>query len=171
MGGINLLSYLLSEYCKEINVEFDNYPVANNITIPIISDYETHLIIRSSYDTNAIVDNDYCKDKVNFCNLIKDQSFSLGIAYFNEVNELVNNITMIPDNGNHPNFILKPKQPYYDKNEYPKLYKVTNEAELDVILQNVNKDYFLMTYYCNTTKLCKEHLYVIRSFNLLIPPN
>jgi hypothetical protein len=75
------------------------------------------------------------------------------------------------DNGTHPNFILKAKGSHYDKDVYPKLFKVSNQEELDVVLTNVNSDYFLMPYYFNENKLENNHIQVVRSLNLLVPPN
>jgi hypothetical protein len=85
---------------------------------------------------------------------------------------LVNNITSINDNGEHPNFLLKAINPSYDKSIYPKFFKVSNQSELDTIIaNNVTNDYFLMEYLYNPTKKWNGHLTVIRSLNILFPPN
>jgi hypothetical protein len=144
--------------------------VSGNITIPLVEDSETHLIIRSAYDVTAVVDETYCKDKVNFLKLIQFSEFGHQFAYKNENDEIVSNITTISDTGVHPNFILKAKYPVYDKNEYPKFYKVTTLEELDVVLQNVTDEYFLMEYHLNLNKIENNVVNVIRSYNLLYPP-
>ena len=79
-------------------------------------------------------------------------------------------ITTINDNGEHPNFILKSRYPDYDKEVYPKFFKVSTQEELNTILGNVTSDYFLMENYCNTTNNFEEHIKVIRSLNILYPP-
>jgi hypothetical protein len=84
---------------------------------------------------------------------------------------VVSNITTIPDNGNHPNFILKAIYPGYDKKVYPKLYKVTSVAELETVLQNVNENYFLMEFYVNENELAQNHLKVYRHLSILYPPS
>ena len=105
-------------------------------------------------------------------NLIKDSTFGSQFAYLDESNQLVSNITTINDNGEHPNFILKSILPGYDKAVYPKVFKVTNQSELDIVIaNNVTTEYFLMEYLCNTNKTWEGHLTVIRSLNLLVPPN
>jgi hypothetical protein len=104
-------------------------------------------------------------------NLIKDSTFGSEFAYKDTSNTLVNNITEILDNGNQPNFILKAVGPNYDKDVYPKLFKVNNQSELDTILQQVDNNYFLMPYYYNPNKLENNHIQVVRSLNLLFPPN
>ena len=141
-----------------------------SITIPVIEDNDETLIIRSAYDTTALVDDTYCRDKVEFMKLIQSQSFGSQFAYMNDTNQLVSNITTIPDNGVHPNFILKSRYPGYDREVYPKFYKVTTQEELDIVLQNVTSEYFLMENYCNTTNSYEGHIKVIRSLNILYPP-
>lgn len=155
-----------------INIDCEIHQVqANSVTIPYIEDTETTLIIRSAYDTTALVDDTYCREKINFMNLIKDSTFGHEFAYKDQSGNLINTITTILDNGEHPNFILKSNLSGYDKSLYPKLYKVENQTELDVILGNLTQDLFLMPYYLNTDKLQHNHIPVVRSFNLLLPPN
>ena len=86
-----------------------------------------------------------------------------------ENNQIVSNITTITDNGVHPNFVLKAKYPIYDRNEYPKFYKVTTLEELNVVLQNVTNEYFLMEYHLNISKVENNTVTVVRSYNLLYP--
>jgi hypothetical protein len=159
------------ELSKSVDIECNLHTVYGSLTIPDIEDNDTTLIIRSAYDTTAIVDDEYCSNKVNFLNLIKNQSFGSEFAYRLDDGTLVNTIANILDNGNHPNFLLKTSGPYYDKTLYPKLYKVSTQEELNTILNEVNGDYFLMPYYYNPNKLYSNHVQVVRSLNLLFPPN
>jgi hypothetical protein len=154
-----------------VDIECNMTQVTNAITVPFIEDNETTLIIRSAYDTTALIDDTYCANKVNFLNLIKNTSFGSEFAYLDESNNLINSITTILDNGTHPNFILKAISPNYDKDVYPKLFKVSTQEELDIVLTNVDSAYFLMPYYFNPNKLENNHIQVVRSLNLLVPPN
>jgi hypothetical protein len=168
IGSIRTLSTAFSGMCQTLNITYQEEIVSpSSITVPIVNDSDTTLIIRSSYDTTALVDDTYCADKVNFMNLIATQSFGSQFAYLDSNNNLINNITNILDNGVHPNFILKSRYPSYDKNVYPKLYKVTNQIDLNTILQNVDSNYFLMPFYYNPNQLFQNHIQVIRSLNLL----
>ena len=173
VGDIGPLHKTLSTHYSGSSITYEFHGVgATSITIPYIEDNETTLIIRSAYDTTALVDDTYCRDKIEFMNLIKDSSFGSQFAYLDENNTLVNHITSINNNGDHPNFILKARYPGHDKSVYPKFFKVTTQSELDsVIANNVTGDYFLMEYLCNTNKLWAGHLTVIRSLNILVPPN
>lgn len=166
------------EFKAELNkrfpdIEYETIHVSTfAITIPEIEDSPDTLVIRSSYDTNAVVDHEYCRHKINFLELIKGQDFGNNqFAYINASGELVNNINFIPDNGNQPNFILKKVFPNYNKNDYPKFFKVTNQEELDIILENLDKENYLTNFHFNDKKLLHGKIRVLRSFNLLLPPN
>ena len=163
----------LKEYCTNNSITYEAYGVGGeSITIPYIEDNDDVLIIRSSYDTTALVDDSYCRDKVNFMNLIEGQSFGSQFAHIDDNGNLQNSITEILDNGVHPNFILKARYPGYDTEVYPKFFKVSNQTQLDtVITNNVTNDYFLMPFYLNEDVTYHNHQKIIRSFNLLTPPN
>jgi hypothetical protein len=172
IGAITELSDKLTILCSTLNVEYEYHRVgANSITIPLIEDNDQTLIIRSAYDTTALVDDTYCKDKVEFMKLIQSQSFGSQFAYMHDDNTLVSNIVTINDNGVHPNFILKSRFPSYDENHYPKLFKISNEEELNSVISSyVDLNYFLMEFYYNENTLYENHLRVIRSLNILYPP-
>ena len=102
------LSTVLSDICQSINVTYEFVQtVGYSITVPYVEDSETKLIIRQSYDTTALVDDTYCRDKIEFMKLIQEQPYGSQFAYKDESGNLVSNITTIEDNGTHPNFILK----------------------------------------------------------------
>jgi hypothetical protein len=168
-----MLNKKLKTLTDTLGVIYENHTTQMNaITIPFVEDNDETLIIRSSYDTTALVDDTYCKDKVNFLNLIKDSTFASQFAYKDGTGNLVNHITTINDNGVHPNFILKAINPGYDKTNYPKFYKVTNESELNTIItNNVTSEYFLMEFHLNMDKLYENHIQIFRGMNLLFPPN
>jgi hypothetical protein len=176
-GGFTKIEYIgalpvfYNQLSKSVDIECNMHSVQRSVTIPYIEDNDTTLIIRSAYDTTAILDDEYCANKINFLNLIKNQSFGSEFAYMDSSGSLINSITNILDNGEHPNFILKAVAPYYNKFVYPKLFKVSNQEELNTILNEVNNDYFLMPYYYNPNKLYNNHVQVVRSLNLLFPPN
>lgn len=172
IGGITNLQKKLKTLTDTLGILFENHITSmGSITIPFVEDNDETLIIRSSYDTTALVDDTYCRDKVNFLNLIKDSTFASQFAYKDDNGDLVNHITTINDNGVHPNFILKAINPGYDKVTYPKFYKVTNELELNTILLNVDTGHFLMEFHLNMDKLYEDHIQIFRGINLLFPPN
>ena len=171
IGTEAALSTVLLDICQSINVTYEFVQtVGYSITVPYVEDSETKLIIRQSYDTTAVVDDTYCRDKIEFMKLIEDQSYGSQFAYKDENGNLVSTITTIEDNGIHPNFILKSRYPDYDRAIYPKLYKVSTQEELDVVLENVDATYFLMPYYFNESKVVNNKITKIRSLNILYPP-
>ena len=172
IGDIMIFNKTLESHYSGSSITYHFHSVGRNaLTIPSIEDNETTLIIRSAYDTTAIVDDVYCRSKVEFMKLIQDQPFGSQFAYIDENNNLVSNITTITDNGIHPNFILKSNLPGYDVEVFPKFFKVTNQAELDLVIsENVTSEYFLMENYVNEEKVWNGHLKVIRSLNILYPP-
>ena len=171
IGTEAALSTVLLDICQSINVTYEFVQtVGYSITVPYVEDSETKLIIRQSYDTTAVVDDTYCRDKIEFMKLIEEQSYGSQFAYKDENGNLVSTITTIEDNGIHPNFILKSRYPDYDRAIYPKLYKVSTQEELDVVLENVDATYFLMPYYFNEYKVVNNKITKIRSLNILYPP-
>lgn len=172
IGGIYYLNKEFEKYCSSSNIIYEYVRVdTNSLTIPEIQDSNDLLIIRSGYDVTAIVDEEYCRDKIGLQKLITNSEFGNEFAYKDEEGNLVNNIQTILDNGDHPNFILKCRYPSYDRSVYPKLYKVNNQSELDIVLQNVNENYFLMPFYFNGDKTYENHIRVLRGLNLLYPPD
>jgi hypothetical protein len=173
IGDIPKLDSYFSSSFSITEIEYEMHSIgSNSITIPFIEDNETTLIIRSAYDTTALLDDTYCRDKINFLNLIKDSSFGAQFAYLDDSNQLISNISTINDNGEHPNFILKAVLPQYDKKVYPKLYKVSTQEELTTLISNVvTSEYFLMEFYFNPNELIENNIKVFRGLNLLFPPN
>jgi len=171
IGNISHLNTTLKTFTAGLSLEYEYFKVTEgSLTVPFVEDTETTLIIRSAYDTTAIVDSTYCRDKVEFLKLIKDQTFGFQFAYLDSDSNLTNYITSIADNGQHPNFILKARYPNYDKSQYPKLFKVTNQQELDVVLSTLTEDYFLMEFLFNPSTLLGDHLQLKRGLSLLYPP-
>ena len=172
VGNMSYFNQTMETHFSGSSITYEFHAVgAMAITVPFIEDNDETLIIRSAYDTTALVDDTYCRDKVEFMKLIQSQSFGSQFAYKDDSNQLVSNITIIPDNGEHPNFILKSRLPGYDKEVYPKFFKVSNQTELDTLIaNNVTTEYFLMEYLFNPTKTWEGHSFVLRSLNVLFPP-
>jgi hypothetical protein len=171
LGDNIFVKKFLQTVSDELNIDFEEIVVVSSlVTIPFIEDSTDNLIIRTAYDSSALLDEEYCKNKVNFLNLIKDTEFGSQFAYMNTSGELVSTITNIKDNGIHPNFILKAKYPGYDKNLYPKLFKVSNQQQLDTILENVDTDHFLMEFHINESKFYQNSVTKLRKISLLYPP-
>ena len=171
VGSLQPMHDFLQSVCNELSITFEYITVSMGaMTIPNIEDEDGTLIIRTAFDTTAILDDEYCANKLNFLNLIKETEFASQFAYRNSDGSIITNITEIKNNNNHPNFILKAISPHYDKTVYPKLYKVENQEELDVVLENLTTDYILMEYHINEDKFYEGSVTKIRKISLLYPP-
>ena len=69
-----------------------------------LEDGETDLVIRTSYSDEAYVDN-FCRDKINFLNAIKSESFGAEWILKSE-GKLLGSITKLYQNGVFPNIIV-----------------------------------------------------------------
>ena len=171
IGNIRQLMTEFKTLTDTLGITFESLTTSeNSITIPYVEDNDQTLIIRSSYDTTALVDDSYCRDKVGFMNLIKDSAFGSQFAY-KENTTIVNHITTINDNGVHPNFIIKRILPQYDTEIYPKFIKVSTQSELDTVLANMDSSDFIMEFHLNLDNLYENHIKTYRGFNILFPPN
>lgn len=171
IGSLKYFSTLLQEELSKENVKYYWHKQDSNTSYSInIPDTPTNLIIRSSYDSYSILDTEYCANKLNFLDLIKNETFGSEYAYINEVNELVSNISSIPNNGLHPNFILKSPVPNYDKNILPRLFKIFELNEISSILNNEPYGYFMMPFYLNQNKLYYNYISFIRDLSILVSP-
>jgi hypothetical protein len=172
IGLFTNLDNKLSKICTDLSINYEFIRIDfGAMTIPFIEDNDETLIIRSAYDNTAVVDDEYCRDKIEFMKLIQNESYGSQFAYKDINGNLINNITNIIDNGNHPNFILKYRYPGYNKLVYPKFFRVTNQEELNSIFENLNDEYFLMEFLYNSNKLYENHIQLTRSLNILFPPN
>jgi hypothetical protein len=134
-------SVKLNEICDSIGgITFQVYETGDSsITVPYIEDNDNSLIIRLSYDTTAIIDDEYAKDMYNFLRAVGGQSFNPKTYIPN----IVDNFSDIEDFSytlDTPNFIIKKRYPNYDKNLNPRLYKIQNLEELNALKAEVEED-------------------------------
>jgi hypothetical protein len=172
IGNINQLNVKLKKLCTNNNLVYNFLRTTETaVTVPYVEDATDHLIIRSAYDTTALIDDKYCKDKIEFLKLISESNFAAKFAYKEITGEVINNITEIVDNGTHPNFILKSTLPAYNQSEYPKLLKLTNVDEINTILTEHTTGFYITPFHLNLNMLYDNHIQILRSFDLLYLPN
>jgi len=89
VGDLGMLNKALENQYTGSSIVYEFHGVGKNaITIPFIEDNDETLIIRSAYDTTALVDDTYCRDKIEFMKLIESQSFGSQFAYKRSLNIL-----------------------------------------------------------------------------------
>jgi hypothetical protein len=161
----------MEEIIGDLGGSFTFHKVANNsITVPYIEDGDNTLIIRTSYDTTAVVDEDYTKDKVNFHRLIQNKPYSPNIFYSSSINTNLNIDQLINlhiTNGDTPNYIVKPRYPNTNLVAYPKLYKITSLENLQSLKDSLTESEYIEEYHTHPDNIVNEKMGVIRSLDIL----
>ena len=153
--------------------EFHEVP-KNSVTVPFIEDAADTLIIRTSYDTTAIVDEDYTKDKVNFHRLIANESFSTNIYYHSNTDTSLNvdRLTSLhTTEGDAPNYIVKTRHPHTTYNEYPKAYKISSLENLQTLKDSLTETEYMEEFHQHSENLVNDKIGVIRSLDILYGGN
>jgi hypothetical protein len=162
-----LHSFLTKNYSETHQIQL--WTSENNV-IPSIVDEEDRLIIRVSYDSNALVDDTYCRDNFQFLKLMhENDSNSIPKTYFTDGEDLsVDTIgTTIVDNGNYPNFLIKDRYPTINYGLTPKLIKVTTQEELQLLKTNLGSREILQEYIANTNDLLVNRFQTYRHYMFL----
>lgn len=165
----------MSEIMSEINGTFTHYEVAkNSITVPHIEDGNGILIIRTSYDTTAVVDEEYAKDKVNFHRLISEKPYTPNV-YYNSESEPSLNIDQLNElhitPGTTPNYIVKTRFPNTNYIDYPKFYKIDSLANLETLKSSLMDHEFIEEFHTNSENIVNDKMGVIRSLDIIYGGN
>lgn len=159
----------LKEICEPLNIAVVEHPLdIHSVTVPHIEDSEDILIIRISYDTTAIIDEDYCRDKFKLQSIINNKAYGSKTYIPGELDsfESMEDFTYSDD---VPNYIVKKRFPNYNREIYPKLYKVQNLAELNTLKTTIESDCYLQEFH--HSELIQGKRCVIRSLDLLYGGN
>jgi hypothetical protein len=141
---------------------------AGAITVPYIEDEENILILRISYDTTAIIDEDYCKDKLKLQTIINSKIYGSKTFIPNEIDNF-ESMTEFEYSDDVPNFIVKYRYPNYNREIYPKLYKIQNLTELNALKTTIETDCYLQEFHHSS--LIEDKRCVIRSLDLIYGGN
>jgi hypothetical protein len=165
----------MSEIMVELMGTFEFHEVPkNSITVPYIEDATDTLIIRTSYDTTAVVDEEYTKDKVNFHRVISNQPFSTNIYYHSDTNTSLNvdNLNSLHINeGDAPNYVVKTRYPHTTYSEYPKAYKINSLENLQVLKDSLSDMEFMEEFHQHNENFVNDKMGVIRSLDILYGGN
>jgi hypothetical protein len=161
----------LEEVITEVGGTFTVYEVAkNSITVPYVEDADDTLILRTSYDTTAIIDENYAKDKVNFHRAISNQTFSTKIYYNSSTDTSLNVDDLIElhlTDGDAPNYIVKTRYPNTDYVQYPKLYKINSLEDLGTLKASLTSSEYLEEFHSNNDNVVEGKMGVIRSLDII----
>ncbi len=155
----------LLELCEAISVSFVRHELDTSaVTVPYIEDSSDILILRISYDTTAIIDEDYCRDKFKLQKLIDNKFYGSKTFIPGELDDF-NGISDFSYTSEVPNFIVKKRYPNYNREEYPKLYKIENLQELNFLKTLIESDCYLQEFH--QSELIQGKRCIIRSLDLL----
>ena len=174
-------SYNINSFTAAIHTRFESSSVnvnahitaANSTTIPVIEDNDTTLIIRVSYDTTALVDSTYCADNFEFLRLMYDtDANSIPKTFINHTELGFDSIgSIVRDNGEYPNYIIKERFPTTNYGQYPKVLKIANAEELTAIKSNLSSNTLLQEYVFNPSDTFEGKLKTYRVISLVYGSN
>jgi hypothetical protein len=171
-------NYTFDSYLKSFltgsNIEFTTITTdTTSTTIPFVEDAEDKLIIRLSFDTTALIDDNYARDNWGFLKLMYDtDNNSIPKCYIDDTEFGMDSIgEVLRDNGNHPNYCIKKRVTPADNQIYPILLKVSTIEELNDLKSNLEVDEYIQEYIFNTDDLFEGRLNTYRSIDLLYGSN
>jgi hypothetical protein len=160
----------LKTKCTENSITYFSYKVPkNSITVPYIEDADNKFILRQAYDTTALVDETYCADKFEFFNLMKDSEY-IPKTYISDGTELsFDTFDTISNYANgRPNLVKKDRNPSYDTNLYPAIFKLNTDIELNELKTSVNNTTFLIQEFIyDDANIINNRWNVVRSIDII----
>jgi len=163
---------ILEEKCQENNMSFTEFIVpVGSVTVPYIEDDAHKFILRQSFDTTALVDETYCADKFEFFNLMGQSEFTPK-TYFesSEINfDTLDSVDYTTTST--PNILIKPRNPSYNPIDYPALYRISNNEDLDSIKANlVEPNHLAQEFIFSEDNLVQGRYSIIRSIDIIYGP-
>ena len=162
----------LKENCIDNNIQYFSYTVPeHSITVPFIEDAPKRSILRQSFDTTALIDETYCADKFEFLKLM-DGTGITPKSYFNDAELGVNTLDELVENGEGiPTIIQKKRNPIYDGAEYPVIYGLNLQNELDETKNSLPANEILQEFLYDDSNLVDGKWSVIRGIDIIYGPN
>lgn len=122
----------------------------NAIFVPEIPDDEGTLILRLSYNSQAILDDLYCRDKSELIKLLFDNNLQDSIpktySVYNDGVTISDNLTTLNDNGIIPNLIVKKSLPDAFKKTYPAFFNLETNEDLNNLKTSLPTETVLQEY-------------------------
>jgi len=163
---------ILEEKCQENNMSFTEFIVpVGSVTVPYIEDDVHKFILRQSFDTTALVDETYCADKFEFFNLMGQSEF-IPKTYFetSEINfDTIDSVDYTTTST--PNILIKPRNPSYNPMDYPALYRISNNEDLESMKANlVEPNHLAQEFIFSENNLVQGRYSIIRSIDIIYGP-
>lgn len=145
----------IKTYCTNNNITYnETISDLTAILIPDVASDDETLVIRLSFNSQAILDDLYCRDKSELIKLMFDNQLTQYIpktySKYSDDSTISDNLNTLNDNGINPNLIAKRTMPDPQKNHYPAFYKLSTQEELQTLKNNLGEGVFLQEYVYNT---------------------
>lgn len=159
---------LFKDICDELNISWHTYETAKDgITIPYIEDAPNKFIMRFSYDTTALIDDTYCRDNFEFLKLIDGQDYAYD-RYIGDSGFSIDTLSALDTSTDYPNVILKSRLPNYSTKDYPKIFKLSTQEELNSLKSGLDTDeYYLEKFVISDDYLINNKTNIIRSVDII----
>ena len=161
--------------CDSNNIELELIVINNNdITTPSVNVESTTFYLRCAYDSTAIIDDIYCRDKAEMVKLLFESNHEdllpkTCVRDLSDDSKMFDNLNDLVDNNQNPNIIFKKTLPDFEKTEYPAFYKIDTETDLNDLKSTVNGTNMLQEYEFNENTLVNGKISnVIRTWTLLL---
>lgn len=167
-SGFHRVIEMFCQYYTGYNYEL-NEVGQDSVTVPDVEDGDGILIIRISYDSYALVDDLYARDNYEFHNLIKNENFSSPVTFNTGTEDNIDTILLFEPSvdGKAPNYVVKRRTPGGPRGQYPILYRLTSQEQLDALKASITSDEFIQKYEFNTSSLIDNRTNFVRSIDLL----
>jgi hypothetical protein len=142
---------VIKSQCLLNNITYLETLVEENVLfIPEVTDNEETLILRLAYNSQAILDDLYCRDKSELIKLLFDNDLQDSIpktySIYNDGVTVSDNLITLNDNGVIPNLIIKKSLPDVFKKTYPAFFNLETNEELNNLKTSLPTETVLQEY-------------------------
>jgi len=139
------LNSILETECQNRGVSFVLHQTAkDSIVVPSVEDLPNRFILRVSYDSTSIVDDEYANNNRNTLDLVRGTSLESPQYFDADFDTLTSTFT--PSVNNEPNYIVKSISPNYNKDILPQLYKIDTIEELETLKNCLLENDYISKY-------------------------
>lgn len=151
------LGLRLQNMCETLGIAYTPYQVNTYATtVPYIEDAPNKFILRQAFDSTALIDDEYCTDKLNLKELVEGQPYAITAGF---------------DPTKAPNVVVKSKNPSYDAKVYPQVHTIANQDEFDTLQQSIADPYFIEEFINSENNIVQGRYSIIRSIDLVYGSN
>ncbi len=163
---------IFQNIAEEIGITYTSFITSlNSVTVPYVEDADNKFILRHSYDSTALIDDTYCNDNYEFAKLIEGQPYATK-KIIKDPNFSLNDFSSVDTSTNYPNVVVKSRFPNYNTIQYPKIFKLDNDEQLDS-LSNIEQpiETYLEEYVISEDSFIDNSVNIVRSIDIVYGPN